>query len=488
MATCEPKYQTPQNFRDSKTPQQTFQQFEEHQELKTKYIPELMLKLHYLYGDENLPYVKRTFENLISCQHHRNFNFYKCEWCGENIFHRIPCTSFFCDTCRKKLADRSKQKLLTYIWNIPHRFAVFTLPPEIQEICTGWSSYLFVNNKFTLATNLIYKSVNDSIKEYFNKRNLEVGFIQYPHTESTFDLTWFFHLNVLISCRGLRKSSKFTNFNKETNQRILPNHQAKYRTIDTSFIDYDEIKTIYLKHLSKNFKVKIQTPEGNPIHFVEKKLYPKEISKNLIGYVRKLLLKSEHIEKSNLSTITLKRWNTKNKRYESFTLSWKEFYERCIQHIPAKFMRTIRIYGLYSHANKKRYFLTPVEEHIVKKIECKECGANVRLMYSVSRGQIVKIEEYYLLMNFKKLLSMLDMEDFDFHKFLEMYVLKEGFYVMKAKKDQARIGLECPLELYPVNFSNEDEFGIGKYIEKCEKERPLSQKEQMLKDVGYKEK
>lgn len=450
------------NFFSPKTPQQTFQQFQDHQELKTKSIPELMLKLYNIYGDESLPHIKRTFNNLISCQHHRNFNFYSCEWCGEKIFHRIPCTSFFCDDCRRKLGERLKQRLLTYIWNIPHRFAVFTLPPEIQALCTGWSSYLFTKKKFNLATNLVYKSVNDSIKEYFLNKNLEVGFIIYPHTERTFDLTWFFHLNVLISTRGLRKSSKFTNFNKKTNKRILPNYQAKYQTIDTSFINYDEIKKIYLKHLSQNFKVKIKKNKGNPIHF-EGKLYPKQISQHLFGYVRKLLLKSEHIEKSTPSSITLRRWNIKNKRYGSFTLSWKEFFERCIQHIPPKFTRTIRIYGLYSHANKKRYFLTPVVDHIEKQIKCRVCGCNARLMYSVSRGQIVKIEQYYLLFNFKKILFMLDMKDFDFRKFLEMYALKEGFYVMKAKKDQARIGLECPLELYPVNFTNEDDFGIEKY-------------------------
>ncbi|GAI15316.1 unnamed protein product, partial [marine sediment metagenome] len=179
MATSEPRNL---NFSSpSLTPQQTFTQVQEHQELQTKYIPELMLKLHNIYGDNNLSFVERTFENLISCQRHQNFNFYKCEWCGDNIYHRIPCTSFFCDTCRRKLADRLKQKLLTYIWNIPHRFCVFTLPPEIQEICKGWSSYVFIKNKFTLATNLVYKSVNDAIKEYFNKRNLEVGFIMYPH-------------------------------------------------------------------------------------------------------------------------------------------------------------------------------------------------------------------------------------------------------------------------------------------------------------------
>ncbi|GAI50875.1 unnamed protein product [marine sediment metagenome] len=84
-------------------------------------------------------------------------------------------------------------------------------------------------------------------------------------------------------------------------------------------------------------------------------------------------------------------------------------------------------------------------------------------MYAVSRGQIVKIEEYYLMFNFKKLLLMLDMRDFDFRKFLEMYVLKKGFYVLKAKKDQARIGLACPLDLYPIKFTNEDDLGIEKY-------------------------
>ncbi|MBA7617549.1 hypothetical protein ES703_24864 [subsurface metagenome] len=510
MSTAEPKHQLQELSLENNSPQQTIPQVQKYQELKTKNIPELMLKLHNIYGDDNLSYVNRTFENLISCQQHQSFNFYKCEWCGYPIYHRIPCTSFFCDICRKKIANRLKQKLLNYVWNVPHRFCVFTLPPEIQEICSSWISSLYniddeanferlrkyerkldrecsrlsfyiTGNtlykyreeklkkhykynffKNNLATNLVYKSVNGAIQEYFDRRNLEVGFIMYPHTESTFDLTWFFHLNVLISTRGLRKSSKFTNFNKETNQRILPNHQAKYQTINTDFIDYDDIKQIYLKHLSRNFKVKIKKNKGNPIHF-EGKLYPKQISKNLVGYCRKLLLKSEHIEKSNLSSITLRRWNTKNKRYESFNLSWNEFYNRCIQHIPPKFTRTIRIYGLYSHANKKRYFLTPVIKYIEKEIKCRECGSKGRLMFSVSRGQLVKIEEYYLYFNFKKILFMLDMKDFDIGDFLNLYALKDGYYVIKAKKDQARIGLACPIELYPVNFTNDDEFGIERY-------------------------
>ncbi|MBA7493884.1 hypothetical protein ES702_04449 [subsurface metagenome] len=463
MATAEPKIL---NFSsgNSNSPQKTFEQFLVHQKLGTKYIPELMLKLHEIYGDDCQIHVKRTFENLISCQAHQNFNFYVCEWCGNNIYHRIPCTSFFCDRCRTKLAARLKEKLLTYIWDIPHRFSVFTLPPEIQDLCQGWTSYILKRNKkqaikFHLATDLIYKSVGETVKEYFSNKGLEVGFIMYPHTESTYDLSWFFHLNVLISTRGLRKSSKFTNFNKETNKRIFPNHQAIYQTVNTSYIDYDEIKKIYLKNLSKNFKVKIMSREGNPIHF-EGKLYPKQISKNLFGYVRKLLFRSKHIEKSTTSSITLRRWNTTNERYESFDLSWENFYKRCIQHIPPKFTRTIRIYGLYSHANKKRYFLTPVIETIEKKIKCRVCGSNGRLMYSVSRGQFIKIDEIYFLMNLKKILCMLDMKDFDF---LDHYSLKDGFYVIKAKKDRSRIGLECPIELYPINFTNEDDFGIERY-------------------------
>lgn len=460
MASAEPRNL---NFSSiPATPQQTFKQVQQHQEVKTKYIPELLLKLYNIYGDNNLSHQRRTFENLISCQRQQNFNFYNCERCFSPHFHRIPCTSFFCDTCRKILANRLKQKLLTYIWNTNHRFCVFTLPPEIQEICKGWTSYLFINNKFTLATNLVYKSVSDTIKEYFAKRNKEVGFIIYPHTEHTFNLDWFFHLNILISTRGLRKSSKFTNFDKKTNKRILPNYQAKYQTLETFFIDYDAIKEIYLKHLSRNFKVKIKRNAGNPIHFGEE-LKPKAISNNLFGYVRKLLLKSKHIKNIDNSTITLKRWNTKNKRYESFNLSHKQFYNRCVQHIPPKFMRTIRLYGLYSQANKKRYFLTPVIEYIEKQIKCSECGSNLRLMYSVSRGQIVKIDEYYLCNNFKKILLMLDMKDFDIGDFFNLYTLKEGFYILKAKKDEARIGIECPLEFYPVKFSNEDDFGIEKY-------------------------
>lgn len=438
---------------------QTFKQVEQYQELQIKNPSELMLKLFNIYGNDNLPYVKRTFENLMACQQHKNFNFFKCDWCGAPIWKRIPCTSFFCDKCRKILANRLKEKLLTYIWNIPHRFAVFTLPPEIQDICKGWASFIFNKKGFNLATNLIYKSVGETIKEYFAKRDLEVGFIMYPHTESTFDLSWFFHLNVLISTRGLKKSSKFTNYNKKTNTRIIPSFQARYQTYNTYFIDYDEIKEIYLKKLSKNFKTKIKEQEGNPIHF-EGKLYPKQISQNLFGYVRKLLLKEKHIIKTTASTITLKRWNKKEKRYKEFTLSWKEFYDRAIQHIPPKFMRTIRLWGSYCQSNKKRYFLEAVTTETEKKLSCKLCGASATLMYSIHRGQLIKIEEYYLLRNFKKFCCMLDMIDFNFKQFLEMYQLKDGFYVKKAKTTQA---LECPIELYPINFTNEDDLGIEKY-------------------------
>ncbi|GAI38414.1 unnamed protein product, partial [marine sediment metagenome] len=50
MATSEPRNLNLSSL--SATPQQTFKQVQQHQEVKTKLIPELMLKLYNLYGDD----------------------------------------------------------------------------------------------------------------------------------------------------------------------------------------------------------------------------------------------------------------------------------------------------------------------------------------------------------------------------------------------------------------------------------------------------
>lgn len=443
MASCEPKFSTQDFSPEEKSPQQSLDQFhcfsEEYYSkiLTSENIGQL---LYYIAMAYNLPLTyqqQKHFDLIFSCTRGEHYIVSDCLNCRTRAFVRTPCNSFFCSECRKYLTGRVKRNAKKYLWDCNHFYATFTLPPEIQRYVSSWHTLKekkyhitkegVFKEKKTYYTDLIYKSVDQTIKGYCKKHYLEIGSIILPHSYGSENLNWFFHPNVLLSSKAiynpklkykkLRSCSDFTpnlwsdcyrvdltGLHKDhiriisnsfinsiiDNQIIIYEHEFKklekiYSDFNNKLIDfqfnYNELRAIYKEKLGKNFKVFIRdTPQ---VKFAEK--YDKQKKRKtiyisykksiniLLDYFRHIPLGIGNIKKIKGDSIWYQTSKQKEKGIRN-KCSLPGFFELIMQHIPPSHFRTIRQYGLYSNHHRKRKKDYPTNQpKPPKQLLCKEC-------------------------------------------------------------------------------------------------------------------
>ena len=324
--------------------------------------------------------------NLKSyCEAGQIYFIYDCANCGKRDYAKLPCNSFFCEDCRKYLSARIKRHTKEYLWNCNHTFSVWTIPTEIRQYVQSW--------KDREAIGLIYKAVEQSLKQYCKKRKMQVGIILLPHSHGSLELNWNFHINALMSSKALNKENEIIDFR--------PN--------------YKELRRLYKKNLSKLFKTQIiNTPQ---IKFAKDNKtksyyipYKRAISK-VLDYFRHIPLNIKNIEKISNDSIIYHTSKSKKQKLH-YEVSYKEFYDLVLQHIPPPNFRTLRQVGLYSNHNKKRLqYPTSPDTKPKKEIRCRVCK------YPIKKEAVVGIVHKGLLVwvNTKNP-SILDCKDFEYIK------------------------------------------------------------------------
>ena len=366
---------------------QTFTGLEYNQEiynklLKSENIAELLYYISRLKHLQLTIREQKHFDLKFSCVRGENYRICDCPNCNNRHYIKTSCNSFFCEECRKFNISKIKRKAKEYLWNCNHFYATFTLPPEIQSKVEKWDKFFDkryykdkqgnIRTSEIYLTDLVYKSISNTIKEYYKKHNLQSGFIIMPHSHGSLEFNWNFHLNALISSKAFQDN----------------------KIVDYQF-NYNELRAIYQKHLLRNFKIKFKdTPQ---VRFAKKKgtiyIPYKKAVRIVLDYFRHIPLGIKNIVKIKGDRIYYQSSKAK-KINRTFDKSLGEFFILVMQHIPPSNFRTIRQYGLYSNKAKKRKKYPTSKPKKQKSMECEKCKTIIRkedFVCMVHKGLLVWI-------------------------------------------------------------------------------------------------
>ena len=288
---------------------------------------------------------------------------YACPDCGEisNIYH--SCKNRFCPTCSwkdtMKWAERIKGRML----KIKHRHIVCTLPHSLHP--------LIKQNEQLLLGSLMRASA-ETFKDWFkNKHRLKIGVILVVHTygekkeyhpHSHMIVSWG---GVDIKTGGLKEiEDEYVNYNflkkkfrcKFEDELVYLNDSGKLKH---DFVDREQFMT-YLKQVNQQDWV---------LHLEPAIDTPLQVIRYIARYSKRACLSEYKITEINGEYISFRykdyrdRDNNKKPKEKELRLHYRDFFPRLLQHVPAKYFRIVRYYGLYSNHGKipEEYFYTEHE-------------------------------------------------------------------------------------------------------------------------------
>lgn len=285
-----------------------------------------------------------VFENvskMVSCGDFNNgFKLYGCESCGK--FHKVAftCKSRFCTSCGNQYSKIRSTKMSFKLIHTTHRHCVFTIPEELRV-------YFRMNRNLL---NCLFHSVRDVILRMFSKmsksENFTPGFVCVLHTFGR-SLQWNPHIHVLLS-EGATGNSTVWRKVKHFNYEFL---RKSFQTVLLNALE---------KHIGSSFKkVKSSIYKNSQNGFyVYAKPMPKQSSVNdVIKYIGRYLgrpvIATSRIDNYDGENVTFHYNRHEDDLYVEETIPATEFIKRLIIHIPDKFFRMVRYYGVYAKKHKQ---------------------------------------------------------------------------------------------------------------------------------------
>jgi hypothetical protein len=274
---------------------------------------------------------------------------YACPDCGETtkIYH--SCKNRFCPTCSwqdtLKWADRIKGRMM----DIPHRHVVMTLPHQLNP--------LVKKNRDKLLSLLLRVSA-DTFKDWMGHRyKVKPGIISVLHTfGETKD--YHVHVHMILSWGGLDKetSALMPIESEYVNYGFL---KAKFRCkFEDGLIALFDKGSLYhgFKSRDKLLQfIKQLNQEKWIIHLEPPMEIPTQVVRYIGRYSKRACLSEYKITEIDGEDISFryKDYKTKdsnNKPVERILkLNYRDFFPRLLQHVPLKYFRVVRYYGMYSN-------------------------------------------------------------------------------------------------------------------------------------------
>ncbi len=291
---------------------------------------------------------------------------YECKKCGEitQVYH--SCKNRFCPTCSWqdtiKWAERMKSQML----DLPHRHIVMTLPHGLNE--------LIKNNKKELL-NLLLRSASDTFKDWMlHKHNLEPGIISVLHTFGE-TKEYHCHVHMIVSWGGIEKETgelKEIEGDYVKYKFLKQKFRAKYEDGLIALYDKGELKhNLENKECLLRFIKKINAKQWI-LHLEPSMEIPTEVIRYIGRYSKRACISEYKITRMEGRVIAFKYKDYKHKDINGkpiereLELDYEDFIPRLLQHVPLKYFRIVRYYGLYS--NKGRI----PEEYLYKETKEEE--------------------------------------------------------------------------------------------------------------------
>ena len=327
-------------------------------------------------------------------------DYYACPNCGEvtKVYH--SCKNRFCPTCSwqdtLKWADRIKEKMMA----IPHRHVIMTLPHQLND--------LIKENKYKLLS-VLMRTAADTFKDWIEHRyNIRPGIISVLHTFGEVK-QYHVHVHMIVSWGGIKQKT------------------YELQEIENEYVNYDFLKNKFRKKFEDELVVlfnngdldhgftdklyflrfiKLLNKHKWNIHLEPPMLVPTQVIRYIGRYSKRACLSEYKVTKMEGEVIAFKYKDNKTKDEKGkavegiIELNYREFFPRLLQHVPEKYFRVVRYYGMYSNrANIPEEYLYREEENKEESVEdwetlqiektgqspltCKHC--NTRKVYIYTR-------------------------------------------------------------------------------------------------------
>lgn len=310
------------------------------------------------------PDVHYNVDKVFSCKTDElGFHQYVCPKCGLSIKVPHTCKSRFCSSCGKVAVDNWTQKSISKFPDLQYRHIVFTLPEQLRILCL-LNRKLILNALFQLAALSIISWTEQ-------KKNCIPGIITVLHTFGK-DLVFNPHIHIIVSCGGLS-----LNHSKWIPISFFPEKVLKARWkynvisfIRASFKNKSLLLAEPVKLLSSYpaFNSFLNMLYQNYIWYV----YIGRILSSLfftvqyVGrYTKRPVIAETRISSFDNNSVSF--WfDDRNLHKKVFvTLPTEEFIKRIIRHIPDKYFKQVRYFGIF--ANRVRTNLCNVVLSLLNK-------------------------------------------------------------------------------------------------------------------------
>ena len=278
--------------------------------------------------------VIENVDKMIHCGNFkRGYALFACDNCGHMMVTPFRCRSRFCTSCGNLYSRKRSTSMSFKLVRTSHRHCVFTIPEELRVFFRKDRSLL----------NLLFKAAADSVFFMFKKlnksENFTHGFICVLHTFGR-SLQWNPHIHMLISEGGsgnfspwrvvkhfhyelLRKSFQFTLLN------YMEAHIGK---------SFRKIKFFIYKNCQNGFYVYAKPTLTNN----------QDVLKYIGRYLGRPVIASSRIDNYDGENVTFHYNRHEDNELITETISAIDFIKKLIIHIPEKYFKMIRYYGIYA--------------------------------------------------------------------------------------------------------------------------------------------
>jgi len=310
------------------------------------------------------PAVHYNIDKIFNCKTESlGFHQYVCPTCKLSIKVPHTCKSRFCSSCGKIAVDNWAQKSISKFPDIKYRHIVFTLPEQLRSLC-------LLNRKLIL--NALFKLASNSITSWtIQEKNCIPGIISVLHT---FGKTLNFnpHIHIIVSCGGLS-----TDHSKWIPISMFPEKVLKARWkyniisfIRASFKNNSLLLANPIKLLKSytTFNSFLNMLYQHYIWYVHigRLLTSLFFTVQYVGrYTKRPVIAETRI--SSFDDTSVSFWfDDRNLHQKVFiTLPVDEFIKRIIRHIPDKYFKQVRYFGIF--ANRVRTNLCNIVLNLLNK-------------------------------------------------------------------------------------------------------------------------
>ena len=299
------------------------------------------------FPDKERDHLRIEVLKMMSCGDvDKGFISYICMVCFTVLKIGFTCKSRFCSKCGKRYVSEWVEKQTEKLFDVPHRHCVFTIPEEFRV-------YFFKNKKALkdlqdMANEVLCEYANgvnkSNRKEYEKKKRSkkgdklwQIGMIGVVHTFGR-DLGFNPHVHVLVAeikMKG-KELKAMSYFNYKYFRKIW-----QYKLINY-MISKNPGKKIGYLNMFKRY------PEGFYINAKSRMRNAKKVAKYIGRYLARPAIAEYRITGYDGDNITFWYDDHETKKKVEVTLSAEKFIGKLIMHIPPKYFKMARKYGMYA--------------------------------------------------------------------------------------------------------------------------------------------